>query len=293
MMIRSAFVFALLAAMTAHAQFVPFPAGPIVDVRDYGAIPGDSVPDTPAIVAAMAGGGRTVRVPLGEYLVGTFEIPSNTVLELAPGTTLRDTGLLGITERLINIHGVNVRILGQYARVIADRTAYTTGEFRHGVFIFGARNVEIVGLESSHHGGDGFYLGKTATDVTISGCAGNFNRRQGMSIVSARNLRVTNCRFFKTFGTNPQFGVDIEPNNNGDVLQNIELSTIRTEYNAGGGVAVGLTAYTSVAPPVSIKILDHLSLNESVRFYKVGLRTGDVLIYRARLIDDGTRLPPP
>jgi len=252
----------------------------VVDVRSFGAIANDGVPDTPAFIAAMSGGGRTVNVPVGEYLVGKFEIPSNTTLQLETGTVLRDTGLLLATEPLITIRSENVRINTFGAAVLANRATYTTGEFRHGVFIFGARNVTITGLESSQHGGDGFYIGGGSVGVNISSCRGTNNRRQGMSIVSVRDLKVTSCIFNETAGTRPSLGIDIEPNNNADILQNIEIRSVRTIHNAGGGISVGLSAFTAAAAPVSITIIDHTSTNESPVFVTSSLRALDFVSYR-------------
>lgn len=254
-----------------------------VDIRDFGGFPNDGTNDTPALVAAMSGGGRTVILPAGEYIISKFEIPAGTALELASGAVLRDSGLLLATEQLISIRTAGVTINATGARVVANRASYTTGEFRHGVFIFGASNVVITGLESSQHGGDGFYVGGPAgspsRDVRLFNVLASGNRRQGISVVSAVNLTVRDSVFAATNGTNPSLGIDFEPNNNNDKLENIRFQNIRTQGNAGGGISVGLSAYTAAAAPVSISILLHGSALENPAFRKSSIRPVDRINY--------------
>src|SRR5690606_9296862 len=102
------------------------------------------------------------------------------------------------------------------AEVTMDRTDYSSGEQRHGVFIYGASNVCVEGLQSNDSGGDGFYIGGDIGDhpvnVRLVGCSADNNRRQGMSITQGEHLRIIDFRGTNTTGTNPQDGIDIEPN---------------------------------------------------------------------------------
>ncbi len=266
-------VFLLLCtAPAAYGQATYFVGGPAVSILDYGAFANDVIADTPALIAAMSGGGRTVRVPAGEYRVGKLSIPSNTVLELATGAVLRDTGQLGEFDSLINVVGVsNVRILG--GQVTANR-AYTTGEFRHGIFVRFAANVEINSVVSSGHGGDGIYLGTGTDRVTIVSTAGTQNRRNGLSIVSGTNVLVHSSVFSSTSGTAPSCGIDAEPNNNGDMVQNITISSVTTFGNAGCGISVFLKAYTPSAPPAIVSIIGHRSFAEPRPYFTVNVRPG-------------------
>jgi hypothetical protein len=253
-----------------------FSTATAVNVRDFGALGDGTTLDTAAFQQALGSGDRTVRVTAGDYLISRLEIPSNIILVLEPGVTLRDSGQLTEVDRLINIRGENVRIIGQGARVIADRADYTTGEQRHGVFIFGASNVDIAGLESSGHGGDGFYIGgpsgRPAMDVSITGCRADNNRRQGLSLVSGARIFVADCELTNTRGTPPQFGIDLEPNNSLDVLQDITILRPRTSGNTGGGIIVYLGGFGPGGRASTITIVDHASSAERIDFQQSGTR---------------------
>jgi hypothetical protein len=250
-----------------------------VEYLEATAVVGDGITDNTAALTALFGAGnRTIHVSSGDYVTGKLSIPSNTVLLLDPGVTLRDSGKLGPEDRLINIVGENVYIKGPGARIIANRANYTTGEQRHGIFIYGASNVILEGLESTGHGGDGFYVGgppnSPSHDIVLVGCLASDNRRQGLSITSAQRVYVVDCEFNKTNGTPPQFGVDLEPNLPTDFLDEIRLLRPHTSSNVGGGIQICLDQLNAVSPMVDIEILEHVSEAEAPKFITYG--PGDV-----------------
>lgn len=232
-------------------------------------------------MAAVKMGNATVTAVAGEYVIVPVQIASNTILKLQPGVTLRDSGNLAATEQLLSIRGENVKIIGHGARIVANRKDYTSGEFRHGVLIFGARNVSIEGLESSGHGGDGYYIGGAsgfpAQDISITGCLADNNRRQGLSIVNAQRVYIADCEFSRTNGAAPEAGIDLEPNNSIDVLQDIVIVRPQTEANRGGGIVVFLPALGSGGRAVNIDIYSHQSRGERKAFRAEGVRQLDLV----------------
>jgi Right handed beta helix region len=246
-------------------------------------VTGDGKTDnTQTFLKLLARGDRTIHVAAGDYVTGKLTIPSKTILMLDQGVTLRDSGKLGVNDCLITIASSDVYIAGRGARVIAKRRDYTSGEQRHGVFIYGASNVVIEGLESSGHGGDGFYIGgppgHPATNITLSGCVASNNRRQGASITSARHVDIIDCRFDHTIGTSPQYGMDLEPNDPGDVLDHIRIIRPYTEANRGGGILVVLQSLNASSERVTITVSDHKSVNESPSFSKIRTDTAPASI---------------
>jgi hypothetical protein len=237
---------------------------------------GDGVTDDTTTFRALLGtGDRTIHISAGVYVTGKLDIPSNTVLLLDSGVTIEDSGQLGPEDRLINIDGSNVYIRGMGARIISNRGFYAGGEQRHGVFIYGASNVVIDGLESSNNSGDGFYIGgpqsKPSQNIVLADCLASNNRRQGLSITSASNVKVVDCQFENTNGTAPQFGIDLEPNFPTDFLSNILLLRPFTRANVGGGIQISLTKLEPTSLEPTIEIANHTSEDESPAFRTVGL----------------------
>lgn len=245
-----------------------FVTNEVVDALSYGLVGDGRTDNTQIFRALLAGGNKTIRIPPGDYVTDKLSVWSNTVLILEPGVTVRDAGRLGKYDRLLNITTENVHIVGYGARVLSERADYQTDEWRHGVLIFGARRVLIEGLESSSHGGDGFYIGgpagRPSTDVILKGCAARNNRRQGLSITSGRRIRVVDCEFSATNGTAPEFGVDLEPNNPEDFIDDIILFRVHTIRNRGGGIMIHLEKLSGVSAPPDITIIEHSSADEAV-----------------------------
>lgn len=265
------------AALAAAEQAAATPASSFetaetIDALGYGLVGDGHTDNTQAFRGLLAGGNRTIHVPAGDYVTGRLEFEPRTVLVLAPGVTIRDAGLLDTYDRLLNIETHDVQIIGLGARIVADRDLYTSGEWRHGVYIFGAERVRIEGLESSSHGGDGFYIGgppgKASSDVTLVGCKADNNRRQGLSITSAQHVRVIDCEFTYTAGTAPQFGIDLEPNDPPDMLKDILILRPQTRNNLGGGIMIALKGLVGgPTQPVDVTIIDHVSEQESPPLY--------------------------
>jgi hypothetical protein len=228
---------------------------------------GDGTTDNTATFVKLLGdGNRTIYVPKGDYATGPLFIPGRTILILEPGTVIRDLGRLRDTDRVLTILSEDVQIHGLGSSVVADRGSYTSGEQRHGVFIYGAHRVLIDGLESTGHSGDGFYIGGRpglpATDVMLKGVRSENDRRQGLSITSGRRIRVVDSEFSNTNGTAPEFGIDLEPNHPNDFLDDVILLRPNTRANLGGGIMIYLEHIDTSTYPVSVTIVGHSSEQE-------------------------------
>ena len=71
----------------------------------------------------------------------------------------------------------------------------------------------------------------------------NDNRRQGVSVITAKNLNANNLTIKNTSGTGPASGIAIEPNNNKSHLENLTFKNITTENNKGAGIQITLKFY--------------------------------------------------
>lgn len=259
-----------------------FLQAPWIDAVQYYGLVGDGNKDNSSVFSKIfSGSGKALFFRRGDYITHKFTIPSGTLIYFEPGTIIRDAGLLGTNERFINIINDDVYIIGRGAKILMDRADYTSGEQRHGVFIFGARNVIIDGLESSDSGGDGFYVGGNtsdpATNIKLLNCLADNNRRQGYSLVSADNFYMDHCSGTNTTGTGPSAGLDIEPNNTSDILNNIVIKDCYFANNDGAGIAIFLGNWNAAANFADIRIIRPLLKNNAQAF-----QTGDFNINRLR-----------
>ncbi len=82
------------------------------------------------------------------------------------------------------------------------------------------------------------------------------NRRQGISLVSGRRIRIIDAKLTNTSGTAPSSGIDIEPNATTDVLEDIKVIRPRCIGNDGPGVEVFLNNWNAVTNYVDIDIIE-------------------------------------
>lgn len=254
-----------------HGTFVPFAVDETVDALAFGMAP--AIDSTDALRAAMGDGGREVIVPAGDYSIGRLVVPKRTILRLKAGVILRDTGKLSPVEQLLSLSD-DTLVIGYGAKLVADRSSYVGGEFRHGLLVKGSDNVRVEGLESSGHSGDGFYVGVGASNVELIGVIADNNRRNGLSVTSCINLYVRDSMFNNTRGTAPEFGIDIEPDNVTDALIGIVMVNVVTKANHKGGLEIYLDSYQDGAQ-ADILIVGHTGGS----YFTSKIRTTDRIRY--------------
>lgn len=259
-----------------YAAGLRFPESQYVEGDKFGLVGDGRTDNTAAFRALLGHGGRAVHVKRGTYVTGALEIPGDTTLLLDPGVVIKDSGKLIPSAKLITISHNNVYIRGPGAQVLSDAGAYQGGEYRHGVFIVGATDVVIDGLQSNGNAGDGFYIGsdhsgKAALNVTLENCSALHNRRNGLSITAGIRIKVLHCTFSYTRGTAPQYGIDVEPSGIRDPITDIKIADVRTVANAGGGISIYLGKKYQPQKPISIDIANHQSSQEGHSYQTVGV----------------------
>jgi polygalacturonase len=226
--------------------------GPVIDVRDKGALGDGRRDDTAAIQAAIDAlppSGGTVAIPDGNYMVDasrSINLRSNTRLQMTPAATL--SAIANDLERSYVIkvwRAHNVQIIG--GRVVGERAGHrgTTGEWGYGINIQASNNVSVIGTHISDCWGDGIWIGglgkranvMVSTNVTLDRVVSTNNRRQGLSIGPVRGVSVTRSTFSNTHGTKPQAGIDIEPQGQGPA-SDITFSDCTITGNQGSGLEV-------------------------------------------------------
>lgn len=203
---------------------------------------------------------------------------SNQQIVLAKGTELvaKKGAFHSRGDRLLSYEDCeNVTIRGESkdrgksAHIRMNKTdyqssAYEKSEWRHGLAFFGCRNVLIQDLTIEKTGGDGIYLGAAFgkgpnENVVIRRVDCNKNHRQGISVITARNLMIDDCLLRNTKGTAPEAGIDFEPNSPKEFLVNCVVRKCVSEGNSGSGILIVPQRMNSSSEPVSLTIEDCVS----------------------------------
>lgn len=140
----------------------------------------------------------------------------------------------------------NVKVIN--AKLKGDRKTHTgsTGEWGYGISISTSKNVLIQNAKIEDFWGDGIAIGDGRIDVNknfvntivLKNIVLDNNRRNGLSILNVKGLEVYNLLVSNTNGTDPMFGIDIEPNNANANLEDIHFSNIYSYNNANGGFMI-------------------------------------------------------
>jgi hypothetical protein len=147
----------------------------------------------------------------------------------------------------------------------AAEHAVDGSEYRHCLDIEGASNVKVSGISCNQSGGDGLYIGAASAqgppsqNITISDAIFDQNFRQGFSLISGQHVFIYRSYFTNTSGTNPEAGVDIEPNNPANMAADVHIEDSFTTGNAGPGLKLAFWKMTSASQAVGITVLRHHS----------------------------------
>lgn len=211
-----------------------------------------------AIQWAKDNGYDKIVIPPGHYLVGEptndiyaggIELEGDMTLELSDGAVVQMAPNDRWNYCVISVQSnSNVTIRG--GEVIGDRDQHDYGDPEpkghdegHGICVWTAVDrVLVEDIELHQLTGDGVLIVGTqgsdeaeeapSTNITIRNSDIHHNRRQGISIVGARNVVIEGNRIHHIEGTAPQFGVDIEGAGRRD--QDIHIVRNIFHHNAGG-----------------------------------------------------------
>ena len=193
-----------------------------------------------ALAAAKAQGYTHIKLAPGEYQVqctgnNRWVIPTDGIL-VPSGITLdlTDTKIYlepndYICYGVIQLYRVSdVTIIGGH--LVGDRYEHDftnqqsrTHEYGHGINIQGSSNITIKDMKIEGMTGDAIILTangsnsfqenreQSCRNVLIDNCRLYDCRRQGISVVNAVDVEIRNNVIYNIHGTNPQFGIDVEP----------------------------------------------------------------------------------
>lgn len=231
---------------------------------------GDPQAAARGIQKAIDGSAPVVIIPyIGKpWVVAPLNLRSGKTLRLEPGVILEaEPGAFKDKhDSLISLENVeDVRIIGYGAVLRMHKSAYQgrgyeRSQWRHGIRIRGSRRIEVSGIRVEKTGGDGIYIGPTwdkrripCEEIRISDCTCSENLRQGISIVSGRDVLVQNCLLKGSSGAAPQAGLDVEPSNERDLAVDIRIADCQAIDNAGSGFMVNLSRLSDASASSSIR----------------------------------------
>ncbi len=222
--------FAMMAAVAA--------AEDVVKASSFGF---DSVDSTDALQKALDSGAKKIVIDAqsSPWITRPLFVRSNCeiVFERGAEVVAKKGEFLGKNDSLFTLKCCeNVKISG-YGAVLRMRRAdyaaapYVKAEWRMSLNLLSCRNVTIEGLALVESGGDGVYLGVArengpCRDIVLRDIVCDRHYRQGISVISARNLLIERCTLRGTAGTAPAAGIDFEPNRPGEELSDIVMLSL-------------------------------------------------------------------
>ncbi|WP_333863631.1 hypothetical protein [Sphingobacterium sp.] len=140
-----------------------------------------------------------------------------------------------------NVKIINALIYGDVADHVGN-----SGEWGHGITVYGCENILLENPKSHYCWGDGIAIGSLPThhnkNIRITkGIETHYNRRNGVSVISCDGLYIDEiiANYNGTIrGTLPMYGVDIEPNSKGEDYINCIIDSIKTTGNNEGGLEI-------------------------------------------------------
>lgn len=236
-----------------------------VNVKQLGAKGDNSTDDTDIINIALTKF-KNILIKDGTYMIDAqthLSPTSNTNIEIVNATLKAIPNNL-THYAIIDFNNVsNICLKGGI--IEGERSSHLDdqGEWGHGISITNSNNITIKDLTIQNCWGDGLYL-NSGTNIKTSGIVAYNNRRNGYSIISVDGFKSENDLITNTNGTNPQAGVDLEPNSNNESIKNCIFNNLTTKNNNGAGFKIHLVQADLDTLPFSIVVnnfYDYGSLN--------------------------------
>ena len=158
---------------------------------------------------------------------------------------------------MLSINGKsNIKLLNP--KLVGDRNGHlgNKGEWGMGIGITNSSNIQIINPNIRDLWGDGIYIGgnKYSKDITVKGGIIDNNRRNGITIVSGDNVKISNLVVSNSNGANPMTGIDIEPNSENNLKINVDFNSVTTFNNRVSGITFNLNHLKSTTLENSVNI---------------------------------------
>lgn len=259
-----------------------------MNVRQFGA-KGDGSNDDTANIQKALDTCATVLVPGGTYMIDalTYIRPnSHNKLILDNDATLKAITNSANSYAVLWLENVvGVEISG--GTIEGERLTHTgsTGEWGHCIrAVNNCDEIYIHDINLINAWGDGIACKITGSIATERVHVDNA-RRNGYSIASASRFVSTDDFIENTNGTNPQYGVDIEPDSATQAVPNVIFDNLTTKNNASGGFQIHLTRENTT--PSNIYLNNYRSYGDyrGIYLHCGATHTGEITILNPFISD--------
>src|SRR5690606_1894752 len=167
----------------------------------------------------------------------------NTVLKSIPNSKTHFAVL--IVDEVENVKIYNANIIGERFEHLD-----TKGQWGMGIRIIASKDIQVINPKITEMWGDGIYIGGRrgipSKNIEIHNAHLDHNRRNALSITSADGVKLIKPLVANSNGQSPKAGIDIEPNSNDDIINNIVIDSPICFYNPIYGIVVSLTRLPGV-----------------------------------------------
>lgn len=199
---------------------------------------------------------------------------SNSLLKIKPTKSSFYSGLF--LNGLKNVKIYNLKVQGDRLNHLGKG-----GEHGFGVEIRNSSNVLIKNFAISECWGDGIIIddrpeiNKCTDNITLINGVLDYNRRDGISIISGDGINISKLSIFNTMGTNPMCGIMIEqPNHSANTLGEINIFDVKFNNNVIG-IGLNLDNYFDggISKPIYLNVNNCEISNSSIGISIVSSRT--------------------
>jgi hypothetical protein len=259
----------------------------IVNASSFGVKADGKTNDRVALQNAINGSVGKILLISGQVRIDVTGVAlvTNSYIRFAPGASIKLLAHNSTFYQVVRIWDVqNVTIQNAYIDGSKELNSATpnanSGGGGMGISICGASNVTLTSPTTINTWGDGIYIANSyhssatvTSNVNVANHLSNGVRRNGATIISGNGITFTSPVWQNCSGTMPSAGLDIEPNSNADVLQNIKIVS-PTSTNCHFGINIyAANLPGSVAKNVSIAVSNHTdNAANDAGFYVSGLK---------------------
>lgn len=187
---------------------------------------------------------NTIVIDTGTYYISALE-PSDHCLVLGSNSDLTLDGNIILNPNfypvysILYLKGENIYVHGK-GSISGDKDYHigNEGEWGLGIDVAGGDNIRIEGMTVKDCWGDCIYIQKKTKSVSINNCVLYNGRRQGISVISAQEVKVNDCLIFNIGGTRPGYAIDIEPTK-GEVVHSVVIDNVIVTNCRGGFATYG------------------------------------------------------